>query len=213
MTMANDTPTPTVASFKPADVAAMSPEARETFAASMERAGYKRADIDSALQQQQPQQTPQVAATQEPTLAQQFDESSLAPAKPDDYQFNAYVGGFRDVDTAELAAFDTATREAFSAAGVPALMGNSLLGDIIKAGDTYEDMPENAKDAYKLEQRSIASKMGDLNTTLRRAQIALARMPASYRAMLDESGILHNANVIVRLSQVGHLIEQRAGMK
>jgi hypothetical protein len=59
-----DTSSPQLANFEPAAVAALSPDARATFTASLERAGYSRADIDAKLgaqQQQSPsgsQQTP-----------------------------------------------------------------------------------------------------------------------------------------------------------
>lgn len=258
-----DTPAPALAQFDAAAVAALTPEARATFAASLQRAGFAKDAVAAKLapsQQsgagsEQPPKTETVdpltkhgsysaadakkaydnwlklglpedrikAALEADGFAHvdderseaetAFDGSALAAAQsPDDYHLS-YVGR-PSVNPNDLIALDAEMREAFAAASVPAALAQGLLDSMLDGLDGWAALQNDAqRSLYKVEQKAMLAKVGDVGQMTALAAHALSRFPKATRDEILAQGCLESAVAVQRLASIGGLILHRDGLK
>lgn len=186
------TDTPPVANFSAEQVAALSPENRTAFAASLKQAGFDAADVDAKLTAAAP---PVAPATDKGEPASSVGPLDVPP-DPNGYKFD-YSAERLTMDTGALAKFTAELRGALHHAEAPTALAQSVLDALDASAALYpptmtdvERVAVFQSEGFKL-RRSFgpdgAREIGAL------ASSAWQRLPEAWRTKVDAQFGFHSA--------------------
>jgi hypothetical protein len=208
-------PTPQVANFDSASIRALSPEARESFAAALAKGGYTEAQVRAALSGTQTgTPAPPSPAADTVDLTKTSGEPLLSKSEtaqaatfwqglpPEGYDLRStFVGKGLDFSTAQI--LNSAFRTAFSSMELPAALGPGIADAMLQASARYEaPQSEPARRLANATTRSDVEQITGKSFSEVMAAVApmLNRIPRTPdTAMLIERGLLTSSAVVVQL--------------
>ena len=212
-----DAPKPRVASFKPEDLAALSPEARSQFGEALKKAGHDPAAVDAALSGQQAAKPVEVVDRREDPAAMSERETAALSAALDGVSDPAAVdlrGLFvgRSEDTATAFAVDQGLRTALSAMGMPAGLTRGFAEELLRGGDEWGALTTQAeRSLYAATQRALVERVigKPWPEVAAAAAKVTARIPAAAARELTQRGYFERGAVMVQLYRQAERMQSR----